>query len=141
MIKTAIWALLALSMSTAVVGAASFTNVEYYIEEGVPYTITWAGNRGSVAITLMRGPDENLEEVLVIVSGYDGQEYTWTPPSTLPADSYVLRLEDAGSADYSPRFRYPAPPPSTTSDPGVSTPLTSQQRNLPSLSHQVLLTD
>ncbi|KAH6855000.1 hypothetical protein B0I37DRAFT_45063 [Chaetomium sp. MPI-CAGE-AT-0009] len=114
MAKAVIWALLALALSAPVLAGVTFTNTEYYLHAGTPFTITWTDNRGAVGVSLMKGPDENLELVLVIVSNYDGQEYVWTPPSTLPADSYILRLEDAGSADYSPRFRYPAPPPSTT---------------------------
>ncbi|KAK4155291.1 hypothetical protein C8A00DRAFT_31911 [Chaetomidium leptoderma] len=93
---------------------------EYYIYEGLPFTITWTGNRGAVTVTLMNGPEANLQPVLVVVSGYQGQDYTWTPPPTLPADSYELQISDAGSDDYSPRFTYPAPPQaSTTSSSGI----------------------
>jgi hypothetical protein len=123
MAKTAVWAILALALflSAPVFAAVTFINSEYYIHEGMPFTISWTGNRGPVGVSLMKGPDENLELVLTIISASEAQEYTWTPPPTLPADSYILRLQDAGSADYSPRFRYPAPPlPSTTSSSGVS---------------------
>ena len=102
--------LLAQLLPAAVLAAVSFTNSEYYILEGQPFTITWSGNRGPVTVSLMKGPDANLQLVFVIVTGYQGQEYTWTPPPTLAADSYELQIEDAGSTDYSPRFRYPAPP-------------------------------
>lgn len=123
-LQSTIWTLLALlSMPAGVLAAVTFTNSEYYTHEGVPFTITWTGNRGPVTVTLMNGPDANLVSVLVIISDYNAQEYTWTPPPTLPADSYLLRVEDAGSTDYSPRFRYPAPLPiSTTSSSGVSCP-------------------
>lgn len=115
MFRPLIWAILLLS--GRVLAAVSFTNSEYYILEGQPFTITWSGNRGTVTVTLMKGPDANLEQVLVIVTGYAGQEYTWTPPPTLAHDSYELQVEDAGSTDYSPRFQYPAPPlPSSTSN-------------------------
>ena len=126
-LKTTAWALLALLfMPAGTLAAVTFTNSEYYTHEGVPFTITWTGNRGPVTVTLMNGLDADLQPVLVIVSDYNAQEYTWTPPPTLPADSYLLRLEDAGSTDYSPRFRYPAPPPiSTTSSSGVSWPSSS----------------
>jgi hypothetical protein len=122
--KTTAWALLALlSMPAGTLAAVTFANNEYYIHEGLPFTITWTGNRGPVTVTLMNGLDADLQPVLVIVSDYIAQEYTWTPAPTLPADSYLLRVEDAGSTDYSPRFRYPAPLPiSTTSSSGVSPP-------------------
>lgn len=121
---TAVWSLLALLLVPAhVLAAVTFANSEYYVHEGLPFTITWTDNRGVVTVTLMNGPDANLLPVLVIVSDYNAQEYTWTPPPTLPADSYLLRVEDAGSTDYSPRFRYPAPLPASTttsSSSGVS---------------------
>jgi hypothetical protein len=130
--KTTTWALLALLfMPTGILAAVFFTNKEYYTHEGIPFTITWTGNRGPVTVTLMNGLDADLQEVLVIVSDYNAQEYTWTPPPTLPDGSYLLRVEDAGSTDYSPRFRYPAPPPlSTTSRSGVSWP-----SSLPTTNH------
>jgi hypothetical protein len=133
-LKTMAWALLALLfMPAGILAAVKFTNDEYYINKGIQFTITWTGNRGPVAVTLMKGLDADLQEVLVIVSDYNAQEYTWTPPPTLPADSYLLRVEDAGSTDYSPRFRYPAPPPiSTTSTPGVSWP-----PSLPTTNHAI----
>jgi hypothetical protein len=115
MIKTVIWALLLACLHSArVLAAVTFTNTEYYIYAGQPFTVTWTGNRAPVTLTLMNGPDENLQTVLTIVSDYNGQEYTWTPPASLAADSYILRLEDGGSTDYSARFRYPSPPLSST---------------------------
>ncbi|KAL2255138.1 hypothetical protein VTK26DRAFT_4029 [Humicola hyalothermophila] len=88
--------------------ALTFTQSDYYIQPGVPFTITWTNNRGPVTITLMKGPDANLQPVLVVVADYESQEFTWTPPPTLPADSYELQIEDGSSVDYSPRFRYEA---------------------------------
>jgi len=46
--------------------AVLFTNDEYNIQAGVPFTLTWTGARGPVTITLMNGPDVDLQEVLVI---------------------------------------------------------------------------
>ena len=107
-----IWTILLVLLPTwgRVLAAISLTNDEYYILEGMPFTITWSNNRGPVTVTLMMGPDANLEQVLVIVAGSPAQEYTWTPPPTLAAGYYELQVEDSGSADYSPRFQYPAPP-------------------------------
>ncbi|KAL2126364.1 hypothetical protein VTI74DRAFT_1104 [Chaetomium olivicolor] len=77
----------------------------------------------------MKGPDENLQPVLVIVSDYERQLYTWTPPAELPADSYLLQLEDAGSADYSARFKYLAP---GVGSPGIGTTGNSGRLSNPS---------
>ncbi|KAK4097070.1 hypothetical protein N658DRAFT_489493 [Parathielavia hyrcaniae] len=116
MMKPVLWALLlAWMQSIGVLAAVTFTNIEYYIYAGSPFTVTWTGNRAPVSLALMNGPDENLKQVLSIVTDYSGQEYTWTPPAKLPADSYIFRLEDGGSTDYSARFRYPSPPLDITS--------------------------
>ncbi|KAK4108543.1 hypothetical protein N656DRAFT_692201, partial [Canariomyces notabilis] len=100
------WAALLAHLPGVALAAVTFTNPDYYIEAGAPFTITWTNNRGAVTITLMNGPDADLQPVLVLVSDYEGEAYTWTPPSTLPTDSYELRIEDSGSVDYSPRFRF-----------------------------------
>ncbi|GAB1312661.1 hypothetical protein MFIFM68171_02871 [Madurella fahalii] len=109
-IKSALWAILLAHLPRAALAGVIFTNEDYYIEAGIPFTITWTNNRGAVTVTLMNGPDMDLQPVLVIVSDYEGQEYTWTPPTTLATDSYELQITDSGSADYSPRFRFTGVP-------------------------------
>lgn len=103
--KTATWAILLALLPLPTLAAVTFTNSDYYIQAGLPFTIAWANNRGAVTITLMNGPDVDLQSVLVIVSDYEGQQFTWTPQLSLPADSYELQIEDSGSVDYSPRFQ------------------------------------
>ncbi|KAL2196801.1 hypothetical protein P885DRAFT_60813 [Corynascus similis CBS 632.67] len=120
MIAIITWALVALSfLSTRALAAVDFVNAEFYIHERDPFTIRWTGNRGPVSIALMRGPDEDLSRVLNIVTDYAGDEYTWTPPASLQPGSYVIRLQDAGSTSYSPRFQYPAPPEESTATPSA----------------------
>lgn len=105
----ALWgALLLLThLSGTALAGVVFTNEDYYIEAGIPFTIRWADNRGAVTITVTNGPDSDLQPVLVVVADYEGgQEYTWTPPPTLATDSYVLQIADSGSADYSPRIKF-----------------------------------
>ncbi|AEO71960.1 uncharacterized protein THITE_117183 [Thermothielavioides terrestris NRRL 8126] len=119
-ITTAPWAAFLLASFGRALAGVVFTNDDYYIYAGQPFTITWTDARGPVTITLMEGPDIDLQEVLVIVSGYQGQEYTWTPPPTLAAGSYELQISDGGSTDYSPRFTYPAPPTSPASSSGLN---------------------
>ncbi|KAL1842457.1 hypothetical protein VTJ49DRAFT_5194 [Mycothermus thermophilus] len=122
-------------MPARVLAAVAFTNQEYYLHAGSPFTITWEGNRGPISLALMNGPDENLKEVISIVEDYEGTEYTWTPPADLKADSYILRLRDAGSTDYSPRFKYPVPPVTSTSKVSAtpsSTSSSSPSTNSPS---------
>jgi hypothetical protein len=118
MARRSMWAALLaqlLLLVPLVLAAVSFTNADYYVYPSVPFTITWTDARGPVNITLMNGPDEYLKEVLLIVAALEGaEEYSWTPPPTVPPDSYILRIEDGGSTDYSPRFVYPGPVLATT---------------------------
>ncbi|KAK4246546.1 hypothetical protein C7999DRAFT_33068 [Corynascus novoguineensis] len=131
MIAIVAWVLVALSfLSARALAAVDFVNTEFYIHEREPFTIRWTGNRGPVSLALMRGPDEDLSRVLDIVTDYAGDEYTWTPPASLRSGSYVIRLQDAGSTSYSPRFQYPAPPEEST-----ATPSAESTSPLPSPSH------
>ena len=50
-----------------------------------------------------------------------GTSFTWTPPTTLPYDSYELRIRDSVSEDYSARFSYPGPGYSSTGPSPSST--------------------
>jgi len=36
----------------------AFTNSDFKLEEGKPFTLEWAGNTGSVDIVFVSGPDE-----------------------------------------------------------------------------------
>ncbi|KAM7208192.1 hypothetical protein V8F20_001472 [Naviculisporaceae sp. PSN 640] len=117
--------LVLLQLTTSVWAGVVFTNDEYVVRPGEPFTINWEGNRAPVTLKLMRGPDVDLQEVMVIASGLSGTKYTWTPPQTLNTDGYELYIEDGVSVDYSPRFQYPAPPdPTTLTTPSQPTPTT-----------------
>ncbi|KAK4032674.1 hypothetical protein C8A01DRAFT_40885 [Parachaetomium inaequale] len=75
------------------------------LEIGVPYTLKWSDNLGPVTIKLFQFHDSLVlsdDPVLVIVEGYQGEEYTWTPPTTLRVNmNYELHLNDGMSTiDY-----------------------------------------
>ncbi|KAK3311975.1 hypothetical protein B0H66DRAFT_596139 [Apodospora peruviana] len=114
-----------LRLATHARAAVTFTNDEYAMQPNEPFTITWEGNRGPVTLTLMNGPDVDLQPVTVIASGLSGTQYTWTPPILLEADGYELQIEDGVSTDYSPRFQFPAPPPPSGSTSSTSTSTTT----------------
>ncbi|KAK4131636.1 hypothetical protein BT67DRAFT_339754, partial [Trichocladium antarcticum] len=105
------WVILLLQFPLIALAAVTFTNVDYYIQARESFRITWTNNRGPVTVTLMHGPDVNLQPVLIITSDYEGQGFTWTPPLDLPSNTYELKIEDSGSTDYSSRFQYLGPPP------------------------------
>ena len=64
----ALAALLLLLCSGIAQAGVLFDNDEYNIQAGVPFTLKWIGAKGPVTITVMNGPDANLQEVLVIDS-------------------------------------------------------------------------
>ncbi|RYO74851.1 hypothetical protein DL764_010734 [Monosporascus ibericus] len=74
------------------------------IEAGEPFTITWADASGPVTLTLMNGPADNLNTVSEITSGETGESFTWTPPESLPSDTYAFEISDGSSINYSQRF-------------------------------------
>lgn len=43
-----------------------FTNSNYDITEGDPFTLKWSGAEGPVTITVKSGPETNLKDVMVI---------------------------------------------------------------------------
>lgn len=98
-----------LHLATLAQASVTFTNDEYALRPNEPFTITWEGNKGPVTLTLMNGPDVDLQSVMVIATGLSGTKYTWTPPRTLKADGYELQIEDGVGVDYSARFEFPAP--------------------------------
>jgi hypothetical protein len=105
MIKAAISALL---LAAALIQAFELLNFNDQwpgeVEVGVPYILKWSGNQGPVTIKLFDGGSFVIGDtpILVLVEGFQGTEYTWTPPTTLAANtSYAVHLNDAMSTiDY-----------------------------------------
>lgn len=46
--------------------AVQFTNSNYEITAGEPFTLTWSGATGPVTITLKNGPNDDLKDVVVL---------------------------------------------------------------------------
>lgn len=113
--------------------AARFTNSEYSLTLGKPFTLTWQGASGPVTITLRTGDPRRTLPVALIVSGATGTSFTWTPDVDLPSGDYVLEIKDNGTPDYSPQFRVGSPSSNDgTSSVPSQTPSTTRSSGSPS---------
>ncbi|KAK1752184.1 hypothetical protein QBC47DRAFT_433152 [Echria macrotheca] len=92
------------------IAAVAFTNTEFDVQIGKPFTLTWTGASGSVTITLQDASSgtSNLKTVLTVVSSTQSTSYTWTPPSSLSSGTYAFKIADVAgdtvTTDYSATF-------------------------------------
>ncbi|PBP26280.1 extracellular matrix protein [Diplocarpon rosae] len=112
-----------LSLANAAVqltnGPATFNSG---VTAGTPLEITWSGAEGPVTLTLKSGESTNLKTVEVIASGQTGTSYTWTPPTSLPDDTYALQIDDStGTPNYSVQFAITGGAASTAPSSGYPT--------------------
>lgn len=98
--------LLVALMAVLAEAKVAFTNSVYDVQLGKPFTLLWAGNTGPVNITLKNGPKDNLKTVLVIDTNDSGSSFTWTPPTTLPSDTYAFEIKDSVDTNWSPQFTF-----------------------------------
>jgi len=64
--------LLCLLLPDVAYGIPRWTNSDYNIQEGRPFTLMWTGAQGPVTISLMSGSASNLSPVQRIASEYLG---------------------------------------------------------------------
>ncbi|KAL2199904.1 Ser-Thr-rich glycosyl-phosphatidyl-inositol-anchored membrane family-domain-containing protein [Corynascus similis CBS 632.67] len=113
-----------LAFAAAALALPKFTNSDFTITEGEPFTLKWTDAEGPVTITLKTGPEENLQTVTVLTSGETGNEFTWTP-SDLPSGTYAFEITDSTEEpNYSVRFPYTGTASSSTS---LSSTITSTE--------------
>lgn len=95
-----------LAFAAAVLAQPKFTNSDFTITEGEPFTLTWSNAQGPVTIKLKAGPETDLTTVRVLTTGASGTEFTWTP-SGLPSGTYAFEIDDSSDVpNYSKRFEY-----------------------------------
>ncbi|KAK0729277.1 hypothetical protein B0T21DRAFT_413362 [Apiosordaria backusii] len=121
-----------LALATAVVARPKFTNSNYDLVPGEPFTLKWDSAEGNVKIELFKGTagDENSfksVETLTTTTGASGS-FTFTPTGTLNGD-YAFRIsDDSGDApNFSPPFALEgsAPVSSTSASASASASVTS----------------
>jgi hypothetical protein len=110
-----------LAFAASVLAQAKFTNSNFDVVEGEPFTLTWDNAEGPVTITLVTGPSGNLKPVTVVTStGSDG-EFTWTPEG-LPSGTYAFEIVDGTSVkNWSKQFEYTGTGTITTTTTPTST--------------------
>ncbi|KAL2161430.1 hypothetical protein VTH06DRAFT_7991 [Thermothelomyces fergusii] len=95
-----------LAFAAAALARPRFTNSNFFIEEGQPFTLTWEGAAGTVDIKLKTGDPENLETVAVLAGEITGNSFTWTP-TDLPSGTYAFEITDeTGESNYSKQWVY-----------------------------------
>lgn len=114
--------------------AIQLTNSAYAVTAGQPFTLTWSDSEGPVTVTLKNGASTDLKDVEVLASGITTNSFVWTPPLSLPSDTYAFEVADSSSQspNYSPQFTFQgngaattAPSSSASSSASVSTTLSS----------------
>lgn len=77
----------------------AFTNLDFSLTEGTPFTLEWVNATGPVTITLVSGADsKTLVPVQTLTSTATGTSFTYTP-SGLPSGNYAFRINDATSVN------------------------------------------
>jgi len=95
-----------LALAAAVLAQPKFTNSDFTVTEGEPFTLTWSNAQGPVTIKLKTGPSTDLKTVSVLTTGETGTEFTWTP-AELPSGTYAFEIDDSSATpNYSKRFEY-----------------------------------
>lgn len=77
----------------------AFTNLDFTLTEGTPFTLEWVNATGPVTITLVSGADsKSLVPVQTLTSTATGTSFTYTPTG-LPSGNYAFRINDASSVN------------------------------------------
>ncbi|KAK4659557.1 hypothetical protein QC762_111340 [Podospora pseudocomata] len=98
-----------LALATAALARPKFTNSNYDVVVGEPFTLRWDSAEGNVKISLYKGTagDENSfkpVEVLTTTSGASGS-FTYTPTDSLNGDyAFVIEDESENPRNFSPPF-------------------------------------
>jgi len=85
------------ALVATVVAKPGFTNTEFDLQEGKPFTLNWINATGPVTVTLVSGPDSgSLQPVKDLGTGLTASSLTFTP-SGLKSGNYAFRINDVSS--------------------------------------------
>jgi len=87
--------------------AAKFTNSEFDVTPGEPFTLTWDDANGPVEIVLRSGDPANLDTVGTLGTGLSGGSFTVTlDPEELASGNYAFMIVDSDGENYSELFPF-----------------------------------
>ncbi|KAK1754923.1 hypothetical protein QBC47DRAFT_402274 [Echria macrotheca] len=96
------------ALAAIAAAAPAFTNTEFDVQEGKPFTLTWIGTTDPVTIEILTGPNkDSLNPIKTIATGVSGSSFTYTPTG-LPSGNYAFRITDTATKEqnYSVLFPY-----------------------------------
>lgn len=109
-----------LSLATAIVARPAFTNNDYNVVSGEPFTLEFTGCGTGCTIILRNGAEGDLQDVRELTSSATGGSFT-ADLGELPSDRYTFQLinNETGEDNYSEQFAYegtgePSPSASVT---------------------------
>ncbi|PQE03119.1 extracellular matrix protein [Rutstroemia sp. NJR-2017a BBW] len=109
--------------------AVQFTNTNFDLTAGQPFTLTWSGADGPVTIFLKDGASTDLKTVSTVGSGLTGNSIVFVPSASLSTDFYAFEIQDSTAIpNYSQQFLVSGAtgaPSSTASSAAASSTATS----------------
>ncbi|KAL4730483.1 hypothetical protein ACLX1H_002519 [Fusarium chlamydosporum] len=94
------------AFATMAMAKPAFTNTQFDLTEGQPYTIRYTGCDSGCTIILQNGESTDLKDYKTLTSDATGNSFTFTP-SQLPSDTYNFKITDsAGEINYSEQFDF-----------------------------------
>ncbi|PQE29826.1 extracellular matrix protein [Rutstroemia sp. NJR-2017a WRK4] len=85
--------------------AVQFTNSNFDLTAGQPFTLTWSGADGPVTIFLKDGASTDLKTVSTVGSGLTGNSIVFVPSASLSTDFYAFEIQDSTAIpNYSQQF-------------------------------------
>ncbi|KAI1849251.1 hypothetical protein JX265_008662 [Neoarthrinium moseri] len=84
----------------------AFTNSNYNVEAGKPFTLEWDGGKGPYTINLKDGPSDDLKTVQALATGTTDDSLTVTLSSSLVSGNYAFEIVDSSddTTNYSSQF-------------------------------------
>lgn len=115
-------------LSLAAVAAArpAFTNLQFDVTEGEPFTLEFTGCEGGCTISLKNGERGDLKDVQQLTGAAEGGSFTFTLDS-VPSDTYTFEIvnNETGEDNYSQQFQYEGEAAAPTTSAAEETTVTT----------------
>ncbi|KAF2803300.1 uncharacterized protein BDZ99DRAFT_576208 [Mytilinidion resinicola] len=111
------------SYATTCSATLAFTKYPSTIAAGSSTELSWTSDDSStpVSINLMKGPENDLTNVMTITASAKSVSLAWTVPSSLdPGSDYILQLDQGDNVNYSGQFEITGGTVASTAAPAAS---------------------